>query len=114
MRISDWSSDVCSSDLFREAIRRALLRNEVDRRDADLGRAARRQLPSDRPQHVLSAADQKQRSALGGIETGDFLGNAGGGPQDQHAWAKGAGYGQRFCTNMAHSGALHMTRRSSF
>src|SRR3546814_13718392 len=71
MRISDWSSDVCSSDLrafgetFHEGVVDALLDIEARRRDADLARVAEflRDDAVERRLKVAVVEDQHRRMA---------------------------------------------------
>src|SRR3546814_19096742 len=64
MRISDWSSDVCSSDLF------------LDRFDADIGVVHR--LPLARPGAVGVGADRPEQATVRGVE---IIGGVGGSRQ---------------------------------
>src|SRR3546814_10776057 len=83
MRISDWSSDVCSSDLFGE---RAAQEAFVDRRRAQQQRVARleAQLAGDQPRLADQRAvvEQLRHAAVGelvatrvgGVAMGDAVG----------------------------------------
>src|SRR3546814_14765132 len=55
MRISDWSSDVCSSDLTRKQIERPI----------GLGDEARERLPPVTTLHIVAAFDQRAARGVG-------------------------------------------------
>src|SRR3546814_13102760 len=59
MRISDWSSDVCSSDLKRDA-----LRDQVQRREAEYSSAAERVAAHEAQIHSYQAQAQAEQATL--------------------------------------------------
>src|SRR3546814_13067081 len=62
MRISDWSSDVCSSDLARSAARDAgAERTVIESRRLDLGKARDQWRASGFHQHVVQAFPDQRR-----------------------------------------------------
>src|SRR3546814_1316314 len=82
MRISDWSSDVCSSDLLRVALQPPDLPRQPPRgQHADQQRRAQQhQAPA---QHRLLAALDERRDRLVGLGNGEHAGDAAAGVTDR-------------------------------
>src|SRR3546814_5666907 len=89
MRISDWSSDVCSSDLAGEAGKRRRRRNPADRRDGD-----------DDRQPALSRRHLRWRALRLRVEGGLYPGQSGG----RARTPRYGGRGPRLCDRPAEIG----------